>query len=357
MINDDILRCIAFPWLLFDKQGKLVAEAKGSLFELDKRSLGDKSFAHISSIRSAGWSLCPLGWAAYCIEFNNMLLVLPGLKIHSFSKVTGKADVLQIKVSKEYVERHVEAVINSAIRLAELSDRAIRNLIHEIRSVNSAVYNAAYELNEISHGASSVDARKAEQLSGNIVALSDVLSARLTAQDAITAFDAIKSRKKIRIPVYKKFDRLIKSFTPTAHLKEVTIKKLGSSYNEAYGPGLFEIVPFLLLENAIKYAFPKTEILCEFQEDDYDLICSVSSVGPQISIHEKEQIFLQGFRGKYALQTGLSGDGFGLAILKKTVEELYQGTVDVEINLTEPFSHKGILYSTNKFTCKLPIVD
>lgn len=346
-------------------QGNSIETGGGALFELDEAAEVKKCHEYYASLSKAGWSVCPNGYAVFC-QFLDIgfpvKLVLPGLKINGISKVSGKSDGLQIKLDAIYVERHIQKVFEVFDAINEASNSIIRGAMHNIRAVNSNIYNAAYECESLVSGPLHMRTRagegRREELIGNIVALSGIMSAEMDILDMKSGLESIKERKPSRIPVYKKFDKVRRCLLPSISKKGVSISLDGESFSYTMGPSIFELIPYILLDNAVKYAPAGEEVLCSVVEDHSNVIASVQSRGPQIRAGEEEKIFELGYRGVYAKRLGALGDGLGLAYLKKAVEELYMGEVRVETNIGNDLQTiDGSVFSINKFKCIFPIAD
>lgn len=83
-----------------------------------------------------------------------------------------------------------------------------------------------------------------------------------------------------------------------------------------------------LLENAVKYGYPRTAITVHAKKLDGCAVC-VTSTGIPINASEQEKIFNRGIRGAAATQQVPAGTGIGLYLAKR-VMELHQGRVAVE---------------------------
>jgi len=84
-----------------------------------------------------------------------------------------------------------------------------------------------------------------------------------------------------------------------------------------------------LLENAIKFSPPGTEVKVDLYEEGAYWVIQVSDQGPGISDSEKERIFERFYKGK---GNGPKGTGLGLAIVKH-VAKAHGGKVEVKSTL------------------------
>ncbi len=114
----------------------------------------------------------------------------------------------------------------------------------------------------------------------------------------------------------------------------------------------FKIIPFCLLQNAIKYSL-NSEIIIYFSEGTRDVELSVESAGPPITDEEREKIFERGYRGKYSKLLHHEGSGMGLNIAK-TVADAHGFDIKVRSS-SDGYQRDGIDVHKNVFTIKIPI--
>ena len=82
---------------------------------------------------------------------------------------------------------------------------------------------------------------------------------------------------------------------------------------------MFDVVPYIILHNAIKYAPPGTQISIDVRESAEKIYALVESLGPSLLKEEEEHIFMAGFRGQYAAECESQGSGMGLFVVKRLV--------------------------------------
>ena len=296
----------------------------GSLFDLPQRARSDECIKFYKSIKIGGWSTCPAGYAVYTyfIEEEHFL-VFPGLRVSGVSNISGKTVGLTIRTDRAHIENYVRCALDARAEAIENARRLIRRTIHEIRGLNSISVNAAQELDRhIQYGTDNHE----QALVGNILATANILSAHLDVVSFIANPDAEWLAESIA--VYRKFDKLVRCFRPRAARLGITLELIGQSHGLIRGPGMFEIVPFLALDNAVKYAPKGSRVEVLIEEDNGGVRTRVESIGPRLDDDEHERIFMPGFRGRNAELKTKEGDGEGLALLKDLVERLYKGKIE-----------------------------
>ncbi|MDD3280760.1 MAG: hybrid sensor histidine kinase/response regulator [Bacteroidales bacterium] len=108
-----------------------------------------------------------------------------------------------------------------------------------------------------------------------------------------------------------------------------------------------EIIFNNLVSNAVKYNKDNGEVNCVIREDEHSITISVADTGIGMSEDDMSKLFQDFIRIKNEKTKGISGSGLGLSIMKKIVEDVYNGTVSV--------SSKEDVGST--FTVKLPKIS
>lgn len=82
----------------------------------------------------------------------------------------------------------------------------------------------------------------------------------------------------------------------------------------------FQLVPLILLENAIKYGSSHSDIHVEFKEGDDGLVIKFKSVGDHVPEDYREAIFQRRVRAPSSHKMSSEGSGLGLYIAKLVVE-------------------------------------
>jgi hypothetical protein len=126
---------------------------------------------------------------------------------------------------------------------------------------------------------------------------------------------------KVTEKVFNRFNVIIRCLEPSANEKYVYIKKNGESYSSIkLNLETFDILPYVILENAIKYS-PKEELIdINFSENSDWIFIEFVSYGPKIDEDEYQKIFEQGYRGKNTRNLEEHGNGIGLYLARRICE-------------------------------------
>ena len=327
MIEEEYFLGFPFPWLLRSSEGLFIAQGNGTLFPLSSNMEMDKEVSYLLTIEY-GWTKSPSGYAAYVTSLSaeeRILLVIFGLKVAGISSIRGPEKTLSIRLEKQDIEKYVKRTIEALRQSKEKLNLIMRTNIHEIRSINSDIYNAIYRLRgNIEQTDYSKD--RDFQIIRNIEELSKVLRTRTDVLDVLSN-PALLQASKNSIPIYRAFDRIVRSLNQTAISEGVNLFMSGSSMGRIMGIPLFDVIPYLVIQNAIKYAPMESDIEINFAEFDHNVVIKISSEGPLVEDSELERIFILGYRGKHARNATTDGLGFGMYLLRQLVEFHDGGTI------------------------------
>ena len=212
-----------------------------------------------------------------------------------------------------------------ADRLAELSarheklqadyakvKRALDSTLHEVRRFSGELSSYSEHLSKQLE-AQHVDAA-ARELCETIFYTSGMISSRLAFTDLELNPAAVRLQVPLRSGIYKKFEKAGHVLSLKARLRHVTIQMKGSSFMEIEALPSFELLPFVLLDNAIKYSPPYQPITVRFDESGHGtrLEVCITSIGPYLDHDEKSIVLDHGKRGRNAEKSPITGDGLGL---------------------------------------------
>lgn len=350
MIVPAALQSLAFPWILVDSNGTLLQQGDGALFPKPEYEI-EGVLSASASLSDGGWTVCTNGYAL--LRFTTTCIapahiVIHGLKIKGLSTATGRMLQLSITLTKEQILHYIQDYCAGLEAHDDQYKYLIRQNIHEVRGINSALYNSAFELEDLlsSQWNNAFIAK-------NIVQLSELLRGRIDFMEFI-ANPSAQNVRRGEIFVYRKFDKVQKCFSVTAGRRGINIQMLGTSTKTIVGPPVFDLVPYLLLDNALKYSPDNRQVKISVTEDFDQILCSVTSLGPRIDETELPRIFASGMRGSNALKSGKEGSGLGLSVLRKIVDDVFLGSVCVQQSSNKEIIN-SVPYCDVTFNITLPV--
>lgn len=325
---ENLFSTIPFPYRVQTANPyDLKSHSKGTLF--DEPDYHHANDAFWESIDSEGWRTCRAGFAVFTKRLpdeSNRFLILHGLKVKPFWTQRGGTLGTSIVLSQEKIESYTSHFVSELVRFARMAnqeaDQRTKSLatenVHEIRSMNTSLYHAGFELQE-----QLLYDKQRLPLAKNVVALSELISARIELTDLTTSnLEESGNLLNTPIPVYRKFDKIIKCYIAYAAKREITFSLNGDSRGKTRGIDHFEMIPLIVIDNAVKYSPNKHTIEVKFEEDEKSIFVDIKSLGPKIEPHEMKSIFERETRGENAIKSGQSGSGIGLYFARKLLNTI-----------------------------------
>lgn len=224
-------------------------------------------------------------------------------------------------------------------------------LINEVNQVKEILSSTLHEVRRFSAQLSKFSERLSRQTEGqaqlNQTALSvfytaGMISSRLAYTDIELNPRALENQTVIRSGIYKKFDKARRILTEEARDRGVSIRLEGESRIEIEALPVFELLPFVLLENGIKYSPPNQDVIVQFELVGGNQIVTVANYGPSVSQEELPLLFDKRFRGAQAIK--MPGEGLGL-FLAKQVCNFHDVNIRAEIGRRDIYQLAGKNYS------------
>lgn len=223
--------------------------------------------------------------------------------------------------------------------------------LHEIRKFNTQIKRCAEELMLSAINPDNKFAGYVELKSKSIFASSSMLSTRLSVYDFEANPEIITSGTQ-RASLYKKFDKARRVLDVYAKDQRVRIDQfVGASYYEMDGYQVLDFLPFVILENAIKYSPKEQNVSVVFDDTHSSLKVTVSSLGPKNTKEDLREVFVKRGRGRVARSLDTSGGGYGL-YFGKLICDLHG--IDISVDSDDSvLSFNGLEYSI--FTVELKL--
>lgn len=233
-----------------------------------------------------------------------LLLSKYGLVMVNYNKLNKK---------KEKIENRVE-FLESEIAELKKRNQILEELKHDIGRFSSEALSFCEDLNTLISNDKSKS--RIEDAAVTLFHAISMISPRMLYSDMELNRGQIGNAAKFQSGVYKKFDKANKILKQQAKKKKLKVLFQNRSNHTIDAQSSFDMIPFILLENAIKYSPSNGEISVSFDEMNKNgkrsLDVTVSSIGPFIDAENIKKVTERGFRG--GANGNVSGQGLGLYI-------------------------------------------
>jgi K+-sensing histidine kinase KdpD len=224
-----------------------------------------------------------------------------------YDKINKKID--EAKREYEKLKAENDLLKQEAERLKEVLD----STLHEVRRFSGELGTHAESLSRLLEIQNITP--DAVELTQTILHTTGMISARLGFTDLELNPKAVSRQATLWAGIYKKFEKARHVLGLKCRSRRVSIQFRGNSYLEIEALPAFELVPFVILDNAVKYSPSDKSVMVSFEESAaHSVRVTISSFGPFVEADEVSKIFEKGYRGKHA--QAISGDGLGLYLTK-----------------------------------------
>ena len=223
-------------------------------------------------------------------------------------------------------------------KLADVRE-ALDTTMHEVRRLTTELSSQSANLLKELNG------HRAETQAATVMHTAEMVTARLAYTDLQLNPGAVSLQTRVPAGLYKKFEKARYVLGQSAKAKRIEIRFTGNSFATLPALQAFELIPFIVLDNAVKYSQPQGEVEVIFRETLKDVEIEVRSMGPRLDGNEKERLFKQHFRGKHAASLAVYGAGLGLYVAR-TIADLHNGlSITADSEELSSFTLNGIPYS------------
>ena len=273
---------------------------------------------------------CPFGMSTYLSSTGEIFTCFRNKSIYSKKKQPYETEVV-------YNPPLPQAQLLDLINLSQKSEldqqhyiekkKSIDSIEHEVKQLNSQIKSKSdlllqtYHLDEDGIELSPEDIEKLQESIRTIYVASSLVESRFALANYEKDKFSLSNDVAYQGIIHNKFYKMKKIFT-NYQRRNVPILLEGSSYAQIMMYSSFDMIPMLIVENAVKYTvLPELNpVVIKFHEPkNQSIVVTISSYGPYCSDEDAAQIFNKGFRGKNA-QRFETGAGIGLFFVKLLCE-------------------------------------
>jgi signal transduction histidine kinase len=325
--------------------------------------------SHYKNLSGEGEYICPYGFTTVVKITNGKRKIFTSFELE---KSTNRKEVQKRRNIKDNKRRFLKTELNELFKWYESlqsnlnakqnllweydkktsrvnqKEEVLDDTLHELRKLNNALKKQAFVLKS-NFEKGEFDKNDIEYGIKNIFSTSQLVSARLNAYDFTLNPTAIEINPKVKVNLYKKFEKAKHCLELFLSEKNQKIQFLGTCkwLNETYE--IIDVLPFIIFENAMKYSKKDEQINCEFQNtnDRLSKIIITNKAYLPDSI-ELPKLFIKKFRAKSASE--IPGTGVGLYVAKLICEF---NNIDLEITTKEDNVFDGKSYGDFIVTLKI----
>lgn len=307
---------------------------------------------------------CPYGFAVQIEEVNGQLVTFTGLDIVG---VSDKKQVQKRVTSKDYCPRitkqQYEYILSkmrsSIISLEEFYSHkqntllaeddyqskidTLDNTFHELRKLNMRLKaKVEWLIAQLDAPSFQVDSYQIKNVK-DIFAASQLITIRLSTYDLILNPNSTLNYTKSPMSIYKKFDKVARLLDYQAQENGTEIRITGSSYSTFECNDMVELLPYLFLDNAIKYTMWGKETTLKFNETGNRLIVVINSFSQRPADNELNSLLERGIRSKL-VKENTPGQGLGL-YLARYICDANNISLKLSLGKRVETDNEGIKYS------------
>jgi signal transduction histidine kinase len=300
-----------------------------------KITFNDKCKTHYSKIKSIeGLHVCPYGFVSLINTHENNCFT--SLNVQGISKkkilrkklrknesnITMTSNKIQ-ELIKAYEKQKAEHIFAKNItrdfdrktNVVENKKEVLDDTLHELRNINKQLKKQAFFLNkELEKEKYNIELIR--ENAKNIRAATELVTVRLNAYDFTLNPELVEFGDKIKTNLYRKFEKAKKCLSVYADDQNVNVTFLGNSHELVLAYEIIDILPYILIENGIKYSPINGTVQCTFNSCNQKLeSIIVKNIGPKLDKDELSGIIEKGKRGK-SVEGKIKGTGKGLYLVK-----------------------------------------
>lgn len=270
-----------------------------------------------------GYYKCPYGMTACVKSVEGHKYIFTCFKIKEFSD----KGVFRQKKPDEIVYNPIldkmtfENIINMYIEVCqkendiEKQQELNKDLLHEIRNLSSQLQSRAEEVNssyqkhvEKKH---SFDLEHNMRLVKDIESMANMMTARFLAYDVSVNPEILQMGRSYKADIFNKFHKC-RCIMNDYMNKHVIFEFAGDTHSTYEVYPTFDVLPFLLFENAVKYSPQNETVKVSFENTDEGVRVTISSIGPYCNDEEMRHLEQKGYRTNNAKKEAVRGSGLGL---------------------------------------------
>lgn len=302
---------------------------------------------------------CPFGFAVGVEYINDKRIYFCGLNVLKVSdrrllRKYLKDNDFTPRLSKEHyhsiIDKLQRAELNQEIRNTKIDLQAnedefldkkilIEDTIHELRKLNGEF---KIQCEELIYMVDDIHNERIHQQAVKAFSTSQLMSIRLDTYDFGMNPINLLNKTKQPMSIHKKTTKAAKALFSKATANNVFVRWDGESFCEYMATDVVELLPYILIENGIKYSLPKRDLTIHFEESGNVLQVTITSYSLRPSEQEMNKLTERGYRG---VNAGYLKQGKGIGLYLANVICEYHD-IGMEFRLgQERYAYQNYIYS------------
>ena len=286
--------------------------------------------------KEEGYYVCPSGYTVYNKIVNGEHLFYVGMmvkkhygKLNAKNNATDNVSVVTEKMFEDIVKAQDELlhIQRESMQSKELN----KDLLHDVKKLDFLIKTKAEGIiRDYEKKGDSV--REIIQKVKNIHAMEELIACKYSVYDLASNIGMLSLGSTTAVNVYKIFDKARYVLVGYKN-KSISIDFNGyTSYQYNMNLQYSHILPFLLMENAVKYTVKDHNVDVLFEEHNGNLFVTIKSFGPFCEDDEIKNVFNKGFRGRNTEKYTSEGSGVGLFLTKQICDYC-----DIDIRISSDY--------------------
>lgn len=337
-------------------KGKLIDAPKGCVNNHNKLQC---NLFYQNIKENEGFHVCPNGLTAYVKHFDQAIYIFTCLRTKGYydkakhRKINGFDEGYNPTLDQNSTLKIVESCINeiSVLNLKFKLTDYFQTLKHETVYWSGEIQNLSDSLVNAASGKKKD--KSLYNISTKIYHFSRLIGFNFSRFDLLNDSLTTSTFDKVQERIHKRFYAMIRCLEPSAKEKSIFLHRHGESRASIrLNLETFDILPFVVIENAIKYSPKNENVDITFEESAKHILVTITSVGPVIEEVEYDKIFTKGYRGCHVIETKEKGSGIGLYLAKR-VCDIHKIKYGVESRFNRNMGSKVL--NDNKFYFEIPL--
>jgi len=230
--------------------------------------------------------------------------------------ITDKDSVLLFTTKIQEIEKHIKNSVN------ETTEKNF-SMFHDFKTSMTIFFNCTQDIISKLPGNTFLEKLdNSDKSYQDLYNSLELITSQLRMVDVIINPKSIVFGNKKTINIYQLFEKIKILFGHLSTKKrDINIKLISEGWiDDCNCYESIEFIPLILLDNALKYSVPNSDIEIKFEQNHRNLKVIVKNIGPFVNDANKDKIFEKFFRDEAGQAFSKEGIGMGLWIAQQILQ-------------------------------------